>query len=252
MKKTILAVIIVLSALALMANAKEYVSFNGGFYITYPDSWSQIDYNTVDLYLSRNDADSSAYQYEVVLAEKADKFFTGDYLIIRVDSIDQMSVRRRDSVLNYYSLMYEQPVNYKPMAEIIKNIQPEIPYHDPATSSTVIYRPISVPDGDDKFNLIFFRFTDYGLVKFFFFSLNDQFETKKIEFSEIFNSFSTEDIASKVKEDNIKIADIDTKQESKKENKSKYYFLFPGFGGFFIIMLIIIINRKKKQKQKNI
>lgn len=251
MKKIFVFVIIVLSVLATTVAAKEYVSLNGGFYITYPDSWTQIEYQTVDLFLSRNDADSAAYLYEVVLAANAEKFFTDDYLIIRIDSIDNMSDRKRDSVLNYHSLMYDQPVKYLSMDEIIKNIQPDIPYHDRATNSTVIYRPIPIPGGKDKFNLIFFRFTDYGVVKFFFYSVNDQFETKKTEFSKIFNSFSTENIEAKLKGDEIKIADIDTKQEPKKENKSKYYFIFPGLGGFFIIMLIIIIGRKKKRQKEN-
>lgn len=251
MKKTCIALVIILSVLVLTVAAKEYISFNGGFYITYPDSWAQIDYQTVDIFLSRNDADSTAYRYEAVLAAKAEKFFNDDYLIIRIDSIAHMSDRKRDSVLNYHSLMYESPVKYMAMDDIIKNIKPEIPYHDRATNSTVIYRPISIPDGKDKFNLIFFRFTDYGLVKFFFYSANDEFDTKKIEFSKIFNSFSTENIEAKLKGDEVKIADIDTKRESKKEKDTNFFFL-PGIGGFFIIILIIIIARKRRKKQENI
>ena len=45
------------------STAENYVSLNGEFYITYPEGWYQVDYNTVDYYLFNEEANRESFRY---------------------------------------------------------------------------------------------------------------------------------------------------------------------------------------------
>ena len=86
------------------ASANNYVSFDGKFFITYPDNWRQIEYNVVDAYLLRFGASQSSLQYEAVFAPGvSDPFFKGSYLILNVDTVgalDQQAIDIRTNSLD--------------------------------------------------------------------------------------------------------------------------------------------------------
>ena len=81
------------------ATAETFVSFNGKFHFSYPDSWAQVDYQTAEFYLTRGEAETEV-DFEAVFSERQTfVIFQGQYLILTVDTVGNMTPEKIDSVL---------------------------------------------------------------------------------------------------------------------------------------------------------
>jgi len=261
--KNILTIFIIIAlSFTGSVTASDYVSLNGGFFIEIPENWKQIDYNTVDLFLSDNTDDPNVFNYEAVFANETNQmFFLGDYLIIKIDKFKKMTDRIRDSVLTDLGTTYDKVVENGYLEHFIENVPRDIPMYDLEKNTASVLRKLYLADGSAKYNLMFFKFTDSGVVNFFFYSPRKDFPESKLKFFEVLKSFSTENITAKLPKENIKVADIEMTTE---EDRDRTDFddgtgsfsgsVYIALGGILFIILsgaLVAANKKKKQKSEN-
>ena len=218
-----------------MCAAAPYVSLKGQFSVDFPDDWAQVDYVTVDYFLRAMGADASAFNYDAVFAvNKPGQFHENEYVIITLEPVGQLSRRQQDSV--------------------VSELSGATPKWDRGNSL------VTITDKDDtspKSNFFALKFYDKGIAQFYFFTPDSTFDRYLPVFQGIVNSFSTENIGSKLPREEVKLADPNKIKEAAKagpEDDSSGNTLLPfgvSGGGLFIIILLIIIARRKRRSRKS-
>jgi len=247
-KKTVLFVATLLTVLAVVAYANTYVSLNGQFYITYPDDWEQIDFRTVDLFLSRSGADESMYDYEAVLAPSAaSPFFSGDYLILTVEKTGELSNEQIDSVLADYAQTFRKGIVTTTEDEFPADVKSNTPVYDAGKKEVTVLNDVYQGQEIIKRNLIKVKFFENGIASFYFYSPDSLFETSKATFEDIFASFSTENIEAVIPSEDVKVADIETDAEGKMKDSGANLFVYLVVGVVICLVLLGIFARAKKK-----
>lgn len=236
----------------LTVSAENYVSYEGKFYITIPDDWTQVDYRTVDAFLARNKASTETFQYEAVFAPKTSlPFFAGDYLILNVDSVGEMSQERIDSTLTELKKIFGKSIKYEPVSNLLADLKSSTPVYDEKMKTVSIINRIVENGQPVKKNLLVMKFYDQGIASFYFYSPDSLYEQSHQIFLDIINSFSSENYKDAAPKENLKIADVD-KRDYEAENPVKETASGNNknllFWAVAVVLIIIIITRRKKRK----
>ncbi|MFQ5453641.1 MAG: hypothetical protein ACE5D6_05590 [Candidatus Zixiibacteriota bacterium] len=230
---------------------KTHVSLNGNFYIIYPDSWEQVEYNTVNQYLIRSNAGRTMFDYDVVLAPSySEPFFTNEYLILHVEKIKDFSSQQIDSVLKSLSQTFGEGIKYFPVADFMADLKSDAPNYDRNNKVVTILNEIVQNQQVVKKNLIMMKFYDDGIASFYFYSPDSLFEQSKKIFQNIVNSFSTENVEQMLPKENLKVADLkkssDTGDDFSFGDSSRKTFIL-SIAVLVLFTVIIILRRKRKR-----
>ena len=191
--------VVAVLALASLAGAASYVSLNGGFYVDYPDSWRQVDYETVDYFLSQAGANPQAYNYEAVLAASdSGAFYEQEYVILRIDTVGELSRRQMDSTAADLAGVYDEELAFVSLGGTLDNLRAGRPVLDHDKRLFVRLSELEGTDGGQQRDLYMVRFYERGLAHFYCFAPDSTFEQVRSEFYNIARSLSTEDIASRL------------------------------------------------------
>ncbi len=232
--------------------AKDYVSFDGGFYVTVPDSWSQIDYGTVDAYLLRNRAQGSSLQYEAVFAPAvSDPFFAGEYLFLNVDTVGELSASDIDSVLSELQEVFGAGIKYAPVGQELTDLKSNSPVYDADKKTVTILNDVVQYDQPLKKNLMVMKFYRRGIASFYFYSPDSTYERSKSVFMSIVESFSTENLEAAVAQEDLKVVDVEGRDIEVHDdtgttggNRRSLTLLFVVVAAALVI--VVAVRRRKK------
>jgi hypothetical protein len=231
--------------------AQRYVSLNGGFYFSYPDEWAQVDYWLVDNYLmttfqklqldSTLDSlfDSTIFNYEAVFAQKdVPYFYSGEYLILTVDTVGKLKDWQIDSVLIELVEDIGHIVEYHRFSDFLADPKLDVPVYDTLDGMAALLT--EVPGDGLKKSLTVMKFYDKGVATFYFYTPDSLFDASKERFERVLASFSI-DMEKALPKEKVKIADLEDVGKKKSSTKT---FLF--FGVALVLILIIIVRRVKR------
>lgn len=237
--------------LNVMANAGSYVSLNGNFHITYPEDWYQVDYRTVDYYLSQGGSKRVIYNYEVALAPKSSQpWNSGAYMMLTIDSIPNMTQKQVDSVLQNLAASVDRTVNANhPGLTFDAGWRAlEVAFWPDQKVGAVAIEP-DIKNGDHTRTLVVLKFCPVGTANFYFYAPDTTWEASQAAFAGILASFSTEDIQNALPKETLKVADASRlKDESKSNGLPKS--AVPISGGVIAVMIAIIAARRHREKKK--
>lgn len=247
MKKTlaVLAAVLVTVLAAGLVTAENFVSFNGGFYISLPENWYQVDYKTVDFYLFNGEADQESFQYEAVFADLNNvPFHNGAYLILTIEKVGNQSNKQVDSVLNDLADIFNDGKKQFPAGDLTADLKEDVPYYNRDSRTVTIVSEIFGEDNAAKKNIWVKKFYDEGIVNFYFYSEDSTFAADKTLFTDIVNSFSTENIENAAPKEKLELADI----KSEKKSDGGTSKTVPTAVMIVIITVLIITIKKKRKK----
>lgn len=245
--KTIMWMLL-LTIVAVASGAREtqtYVSLKGDFYIEYPDDWAQVDYWLVDAYLLRNKMDTVVLDYEAAFAFKdAPHFFSGDYLILTVDTVGELRDWQIDSVLIELIRSFGSKVRHSPTGDFLANLEPNLPNYDTLTKTVTILNEVAEQQVPKK-SLLMMKFYERGVATFYFYSPDSLFETSKYLFEQIVASLSTENVEDALPKEQLKVADLEDPEgvHEDENKKSKKIYLY--VGAALVLLIVVLIRRLK-------
>lgn len=245
--KTIIWLLLLIMVVAASgaAETQTYVSLKGGFYIEYPDDWAQVDYWLVDAYLLRNKMDTAVLDYEAAFAFKdAPHFFSGDYLILTVDTVGELKDWQIDSVLIELVRSFGKRVRHSPTADFLANLEPNLPNYDTLTKTVTILNEVDEQQVLKK-SLLMMKFYERGVATFYFYSPDSLFETSKYLFEQIVASLSTENVEDALPKEQLKVADLEDPEgvHEDENKKSKKIYLY--VGAALVLLIVVLIRRLK-------
>ncbi|PWB75434.1 hypothetical protein C3F09_02240 [candidate division GN15 bacterium] len=237
------------------ALAGTYVSLNGGFHITYPEDWYQVDYRTVDYTLSQGGSRRTIYNYEVALAPKASPMWNaGAYMMLTIDSIPNMTQKQIDSILQNLASSVDRPVNKNhPGMTFDAGWRPlEVAYWPDQNIGAVSIEP-DVKSGDHTRTLVVLKFFPKGTANFYFYAPDTTWDASKGAFAGIMASFSTVDVEKALPKETLKVADANRLKEEPK-SKGLPKSTVPVSGGIVVILIAILAARRRRarKQQENI
>jgi hypothetical protein len=248
--RNFITIMLLVAALVTTAGAEQqFVSWNGGFYIMYPDEWAQVDYWLFDSYLLESDTlDSSMFAYEAVFAQRdVPHFFSGEYLILSIDTVGQLKDWQIDSVLIDLVESVGEVARYNPISEFLAHPQLGVPSYDTANQTVAILTDI--PGTTVKKNLTVMKFYNKGIATFYFYAPDSVFDASKQRFEQILTSFST-DIESALPKESLKVADLKEtdgqKGDAGKGGESKKTYLFYAVAILLILVVVIRFTKRKR------
>lgn len=248
-KNAILLIIVILTLIPAGLQAATYVSLSGEFYITYPDDWEQVDYNTVDLFLTRSGADQSMYDYDAVFAPKSSSpFFVGDYLIMTVEKMGEFSARGRDSVILEFSKTFKSGITYVSSENLIADLESDVPVYDREGKILKVVSDVYQGQQMLKKNMIMLKFYDRGIATFYFYSTDSLFESSRQTFEDIVASFSTEDIESAIPRQEVEVADLEMDAEGNIKQDKPKTILYLSIAVFILLVLVSVFIRLKRKQ----
>ena len=245
--KTIIWLLLLTIVLAASgaAETQTYVSLRGGFYIAYPDDWAQVDYWLVDAYLLRNKVDTPILDYEAAFAFKdAPYFFSGDYLILTVDTVGELEEWQIDSVLIELVRSFGRRVRHSPTADFLANLEPNLPNYDTLTKTVTILNETSEQQVLKK-SLLMMKFYERGVATFYFYSPDSLFETSKSLFEQIAASLSTENVEDALPKEQLKVADLEDAEGVNGDDNKKSKNIYLYIGAALVLLIVILIRRLK-------
>lgn len=246
--KAIAIALLVVALIVPTVSARNYVSLNGGFFVTYPDDWEQLDYVTVDAFLARRGVEAEMFEYDAVLAPSASSpFFAGDYVIITVDTVGELTEHQIDSVLSQMRDDFGAGITFQETDEFMVDITPDKPCYDKTTKTFAVLNEIQHGEDVTKQNLVMMKFYEKGIVSFFFYSPDSLFKTSTQTFQDIVTSFNTENIEAALPSEELKVADIKTDESGNLEPESSRTTLYLSIAVFILLGIVIIyLVRAKK------
>jgi hypothetical protein len=240
--------LLLLTIVAVASGAGEtqtYVSLKGDFYIEYPDDWAQVDYWLVDAYLLRDKMDTAVLDYEAAFAFKdAPHFFSGDYLILTVDTVGELKDWQIDSVLIELVRSFGRRVRHSPTADYLANPEPNLSNYDTLTKTVTILNEVAEQQILKK-SLLMMKFYEQGVATFYFYSPDSLFETSKYLFEQIVASLSTENVEDALPKEQLKVADLEDPEgvHEDENKKSKKIYLY--VGAALVLLIVVLIRRLK-------
>jgi len=254
---TLRAVRIVTAALLLMmisssvVLAENYVSWTGGFYVTLPDDWEQVDYQTVDAFLISNQAGSDVLDYDAAFApSRSIPFFTANYMILTVDTVGELTQTQIDSVLNQMRKTFGRDIKYYPVADFLSDLKSNAPSYDADNKLITVVSDIVQQGQATKKLMNMIKFYERGLATFYFYSPDSLFDQSKDIFKDIVQSFSTEDIEAAAGQQEVRVADIDSEEIIEESENGDSLPIVLYIVPISILIVIIIIAARKKRGKK--
>lgn len=256
MRMTIHRVIFAVMAVTLLGSgtvsAANYVSWAGGFHIVIPDGWEQVDYQTVDAFLISNQAGRDVLNYDAVFAPSVSApFFVGNYLIVTVDTVGQLSKSQIDSVLGVMGATFGQDVKYFPVADFLADMKSNTPNYDSEQKLATVVNDIVHRDQVTKKMMLMTKFYEKGLATFYFYSPDSLFEQSKHVVSEIVQSFSTVNLDAAAGKSDLRIADVEVGGDSADDGDGSIWpSSWVPFMGIIIILIAVIARKRREARRK--
>jgi hypothetical protein len=237
------------------AIAGSYVCWKGGFYITYPDHYRQVDYYTVDAFLKAQGADQKTLDYEAVFADSSSRpFFDGEYFILTVEPREEFGIDQVDSMLASYRYSFMTGVRHAPLATYLAAPSRNVPYYDAEMGVIAITNDVTRDNQILKRGMIVERMYRRGVASFFFYAPDSLFDRHTIAVIDtVIRSFSMENLELVAPKEQVKVADlsrIDTTSKPPSDDalKKRAYIGVPTFT-FVLIVIIIAARRRRKRRQ---
>ncbi len=249
-RRALIVVAVLLIAPALLA--ENFVSFRGKFYVTYPDTWKQIDYLTVDAYLQQAGARRRMLDYEAVFAPiGSEPWYRESYLILTVDTLGKLSEKQIDSVLVRFEDSFEKPREIRSTANLFQGLSYGKIAYDPTTQTAAVISSEAGPETGDKSILLVMRFYEHGIANYYFYATDSTFGNYVQILSSVVASFSTENLEGAIPKGTAKIADPEkmAKATDIKEDK-KMPIWAPTSGAVVVILIIALAAARRKRKQR--
>jgi len=222
-----------------IAHAGTFVSFNGQFHFTYPESWQQVDYRTADYYLNEGRGEGETPAYEAVFVDgKASKVFAGQYLILTVDTVGELSQREIDSTLDVMAVDFNRSLVRVSTDSFLIGWDPEKLFYDSAHRAAAVVSELAGEDGSTRFNLMAVRFHKHGIANFFFYSPAEDFAGSLPAYKEMIISLSNENLQEALPHEKAKVAKV-----GGAGNTWKYLALA---GGLLAIIVVAVLAFRKK------
>lgn len=220
------------------ASAEEFVSLNGGFRIAYPPNWMQVDYRTADHYIQQTGA---RLAYEAVFMDRAaPSFFEGDYLILTVDTVGELTQQQIDSALAALAEDLGREIAEVTPDEFMADTSGAILTYDRENQAVATVSDVVVGQVRPKKNILVMKFYNKGVANFYFYSAEGDFARALPLYKQIFATFTTESRQRTGGPEEIKVYDPDARGVNTT--------LFVIIGGFLVaaVVIIIIIAQKKR------
>ncbi|MEE8405492.1 MAG: hypothetical protein V3S17_08880 [candidate division Zixibacteria bacterium] len=241
MKKTVMTILFL--AAANLA-AETYVSFKGGFYFEYPENWIQVDFNTADLFLSRSVTDPSLMEYEAVFAQaESSPFFAGEYLILKLDTLEWLYEYKEDSIVEEVEADIGQKLLKTSVWNHLADTNSTNPVYD--MENKIIFIQSDLTQGTEIFKRSIFikKMYDKGVVEFYFYAPPETFESSKEVFKNIVMSFSTENVEQALPTEKLKVAEFD-------DDSDDSGTIMIALAAALLIIIAVIVHLKMAAKKE--
>lgn len=224
-------------------SAGVYVSWKGGFRFDYPDHFERVDYATADAYLRAHQAGRSVLDYEAVFADTAaHPFAAGQYFVVTVDTMYEVTERVIDSALAELRRTFGEDIKYFPVADLIADLHSTAPSYDAERRVASVISDITQGNEVLKKNLMLTKFYDGGIATFYFYSPVESFEEGVELIQEVVASFSTRDLDLT---EPVKVADVDTSGNRSFGNGGSISLIWLAGVVVVVIVVIVVILRRK-------
>jgi len=218
--------------------ADTFVSFNGRFHFTYPDTWMQVDYMTAEYYLTRGKPDQQI-DFEAVFSIKETLLlFQGQYLILTVDTIGALTPVQIDSVVNAASEEFKRPVKEVTADAFLITSCSDSLLFDRTNGLLAVETEVPGDKASTRTNLLAMKFYEQGIANFYFYAPSPEFTLALPDYRQMVMSFSTEKMDEALGRDSVRVDATD-----KTSVTGKYLVMF---AGLFIIALAILIARVRR------
>jgi len=203
----LLMILLLVLSLAVSVQAKTFIDWRAGFYVTYPDDWFHVPYQQVSQFLIAQDISWQDFDYDAVLARKTDRpFFQGPYIFMVFQPRGELTQIQIDSVLEELSAEYKS--THKEGALVGDVIFPiNRPVYDRQQQAIGVKTRIT-SETIDKILIELWRFYEKGVAIFLCYAPKDVYNEVRPIFMDIFNSFSTKDIDQIQPEDSFEVVDL--------------------------------------------
>lgn len=233
---------LILLALPGTVSADTFVSFNGQFHFSYPETWMQIDYTTAEYYLTRGKPDQ-AVDFEAVFSVKETMvLFQGQYLILTVDTIGSLSPEQIDSVVAVTADEFKLPVKEVSSDALLAASCRDTILFDRVGGVLAVETEVPGDSISTRINLLVVKFYQRGIANFYFYAPVAEFSLGLPVYREMVSSFSTENLEGALGRDSVKVAE--TKGES--GFAGKYLTIFGGLLAIAVVILLARLMRAKK------
>ena len=235
---------LVLAAGPSSALADTFVSFNGQFLFSYPETWMQIDYTTAEYYLTRGNPEQEVDFEAVFSVRETMVLFQGQYLILTVDTLGSLTPEQIDSVVAVTSEEFKHPVKeVSPDAFLTGSSRDSILF-DRASGLLAVETLVKGTETASRVNLLVMKFYPRGIANFYFYAPEAEFVSALTDYRDMVMSFSTENLDKALGRDSVKIAE----PESEGKIAGKYIFMF---AGLVVIILAILVVRTRRAKNQS-
>lgn len=252
----IMLCMILIAAAASTANASthNYVSWKGGFYISYPEAWQQVDYGLADTFLKINQAGETILDYDVVISDTLSKaFFDGEYFVLTVDTVGLLTETEVDSVLGDLFSTFHSKLSYFPVANLLANLEANAPSYDSDQKVASVINKIEITGGTYKRSLLMMKFYEKGIATFYYYAPDSLFDQGMKIMQQVVMSLSTEDIdAAAASQDQVKVTDATIPEPEEYEpssSRSKNGKGIPVAVAIAILIVMIAVIRRKRKKR---
>lgn len=233
-----------------IVTAGNFVSLNGRFFISYPENWHQVDFNTVDFYLAQTNATRQTFQYEGVFAPISDVAFQyGPYLILTVDTGTALDGRRVDSVLNELATGMGKQISRTTTGDPFAGLTLTSPVYDETSRLAVLLTAVGEAGEAPRTCLLAVKFFEHGTANFYFYAPDSLFAQVKPVFQSILTSFSTENLQAAMPKEELRLADAEKLKSGAPGESSTKRTTAIGGGAIVVILVAAMAARRRRQRQ---
>lgn len=220
--------------------AETFVSYNGQFHITYPETWEQVDYQTADYYIRQA---TGSLNYEAVFAAKeSPAVFEGAYVILTLDTSGALEQPQIDSAIGVIRETFGRTLSEMPLASFATGLTEKVVGYDRDLQVVAVLNDVTEEGSVARKNILVQKFYDRGLANFYFYTPDSLLTGSLDVLTEMLASFSVEmdqkDAAP------VKVADL----ESRKSSDSTRNIIM--WAGLIVILLCIIMVRVRQRRKK--
>ncbi len=235
---------VTLCAIGMVAVAGEYISWKGSFRIDYPDHFELVDYAVADAYLRAHRAGRTVLDYEAVFADTAaHPFATGQYFVVTVDTMKEVTERVIDSALAELRRTFGEDIKYFPVADLTADLHSTAPSYDADKRLASVISDITQGDEVLKKSLMLTKFYEDGIATFYFYSPVESFEAGVELMQGVIATFSTENLE---RVEPVKIADVDTSRSRPRGAGGTMSLVLLIGALVVVIVVIVVISRRNK------
>ena len=244
-KLTWLTAVVLMAGLGLLgsgAAADTFVSYNGKFHFTYPETWVQVDYTTAEYYLTHGDPENEV-DFEAVFSEKQTfVIFQGQYLILTVDTVGPGTTELVDSVLKELSDEFSRPIKEVSPEEFLSGSLTDTIAFDRTNNLVSIQTEVAGRDAGPRVSLLVMKFYEHGIANYYFYAPKVEFFPSLSTYRDMAMSFSTEAVE-KAPADEVRVADLEDDDDDTGMPVAVY-------GGLAAVLIAIVALRMRSRAKK--